>query len=84
RDWQLGAARDLLLRNLPGATPVGLASRCGRAGEEARVTTLEALAPAEVDMQTLVVVGNPTTFVYRGAMITPRGYIKKYGNPDPA
>jgi precorrin-3B C17-methyltransferase len=84
RDWQLAEAKELLLKNIPGATPAGLASRCGREGESARVTTLEALDPEEIDMQTIIVIGNSTTFVYRGAMITPRGYIRKYGNPDAA
>jgi precorrin-3B C17-methyltransferase len=82
RDWQLAAARDILLANLPGGTPVGLASRCGREGESATVVTLDTLDPSAVDMQTLVVVGNSTTFVYRGAMVTPRGYVRKYGSPD--
>ncbi|MDR1080910.1 MAG: precorrin-3B C(17)-methyltransferase, partial [Deltaproteobacteria bacterium] len=81
RDWQLSEARELLLRFIPGSTPAGLAVRCGREGEEGRVTTLEKLVPEDVDMQTLVVVGNSSTYVYRGAMITPRGYVRKYGSP---
>jgi precorrin-3B methylase len=58
---------------------VGLASRCGREGESSRITTLSELKPEEVDMQTIVFIGNSTTFVYQGFMVTPRGYIKKYG-----
>jgi precorrin-3B C17-methyltransferase len=84
RDWQLGAAKDILLKNLSPATPVGLAFRCGREGEGSRIVTLGTLNPDDADMQTLVIVGNSTTFVYRGAMITPRGYIRKYGSPDAA
>ena len=79
RDWQLGEARDILLKRLSPDTPVGLASRCGRKDERGRVITLGTLEIGEVDMQTLVVVGNSTTFVYCGRMITPRGYVKKYG-----
>jgi precorrin-3B C17-methyltransferase len=84
RDWQLASARELLLTILPGSTPAGLAVRCGREGERGILTTLADLNPEDVDMQTLVVVGNSSTFVYRGAMITPRGYVRKYGAPGGA
>jgi precorrin-3B C17-methyltransferase len=79
RDWQLGEARDILLKRLSPDTPVGLAIRCGRKGEKGKIITLGTLNIDEVDMQTLVIIGNSTTFVYSGHMITPRGYVKKYG-----
>ena len=79
RDWQLAEAAKILLGNLPPDVPAGIARRCGRPGESAEITTLGRLAAAEADMQTLVIVGNRSTFVYRGYMITPRGYVGKYG-----
>jgi precorrin-3B C17-methyltransferase len=79
RNWQLSEAVSVLLRNLPAQTPVGLASRCGRPGQKISITTLNLLPEAEVDMQTLVIIGNKTTFVYQDRLITPRGYIEKYG-----
>ena len=82
RDWQLGRAVEILLKNLSPQTPVGLASRLGRAGQSTTLTTLEDLHKANVDMQTTVIVGNRTTFVYQGRMITPRGYLGKYGPPS--
>jgi len=30
-------------------------------------------------MQTLVIIGNSRTFIHRGFLITPRGYVDKYG-----
>jgi precorrin-3B C17-methyltransferase len=81
RDWQLAEAADILLRHLPPQTPVGLAKRCGRSGESAEIIELKDLAQADVDMQTTIFVGNSTTFVYGGRLITPRGYAAKYG-PD--
>jgi precorrin-3B methylase len=33
----------------------------------------------QVDMQTLVIIGNSQSFVYQGSMVTPRGYVNKYG-----
>ncbi|UQZ88823.1 precorrin-3B C(17)-methyltransferase [Deltaproteobacteria bacterium Smac51] len=81
RDWQLGRAAEILLKHRPADQPVGVVSRAGRAGQEVRILTLAELAEAPVDMQTLVVIGNQSTFVYQGFMITPRGYVNKYG-PD--
>lgn len=79
RDWQLGRAAEILLQHRPADLPVGLVSRAGREGQEVRLTTLAELPAAPVDMQTLVVIGNRSTFVYQGFMITPRGYVSKYG-----
>jgi precorrin-3B C17-methyltransferase/cobalt-precorrin 5A hydrolase/precorrin-3B C17-methyltransferase len=35
-------------------------------------------------MQTIAIVGNQTTFVYQGRLITPRGYVEKYGPDEPS
>jgi precorrin-3B C17-methyltransferase len=83
RPWQLGRAAEILLGNMSPLTPVGLASRCGREGQAVGLTTLGNLAEAKIDMQTLVIVGNSSTFVYQGRMITPRGYAGKYGPGAP-
>jgi precorrin-3B C17-methyltransferase len=83
RDWQLEEASKVLLKNLPPQTPVGVARRCGRPGQASEIVTLDKLAQTEVDMQTLIIVGNSKTFVYQGYLITPRGYLDKYGQPDP-
>lgn len=82
RDWQLAAAVDILLETLAPNTPAGIARRCGRPGESKEVTTLGRLKEAEVDMQTIIIVGNKSTFVYQGRLITPRGYVYKYGAPE--
>jgi len=81
RDWQLGRALEILARSLAPRTPAGVVRRAGRAGQFTLVTTLEELDTAPVDMQTLVIIGNSRTFIHRGFLITPRGYIDKYG-PD--
>jgi precorrin-3B C17-methyltransferase len=79
RDWQLKRAAEILAQNLSPKTPVGIAARVGRWGEKTLITDLERLPEEEVDMQTLAIVGNETTFVYQGYLITPRGYVNKYG-----
>ena len=78
RDWQLQAVVDLLLKHRQPSTPVGLVGRAMRPGEAVVITTLKNLPAQEVDMQTIVVVGNSQTFQYGGYMVTPRGYLAKY------
>jgi precorrin-3B C17-methyltransferase len=79
RDWQLGAVRELLLRHKGPDTPVGIVSRAMRQGQATTVTTLAEMLQAEVDMQTIVIIGNSQTYAYGPYMITPRGYLAKYG-----
>ena len=74
RHWQLGIARDLLLEHRPATTPVSLARQLGRSEEEVRLTCLAEMNPDDVDMLTLVLIGNSCTFVSEGRMVTPRGY----------
>jgi cobalt-precorrin 5A hydrolase/precorrin-3B C17-methyltransferase len=74
RDWQLERARTLLLEGRPAATPVALARQLGRPGESVRLYNLEDLPVEEVDMLTLVLIGNSTSRMQDGRMVTPRGY----------
>ncbi|MFO7629213.1 MAG: precorrin-3B C(17)-methyltransferase, partial [Prochlorococcaceae cyanobacterium] len=74
RDWQLGRARELLLAGRPGSTPVALARQLSRPEEEVSLHTLADLPIEQVDMLTLVLVGNSSTYVRDGRMVTPRGY----------
>jgi precorrin-3B C17-methyltransferase len=78
RNWQLAAVRDLLLARISPDTLVGLARRAMREGQEVVITTLAKLLEHQVDMQTIVIVGNSRTYVYGPFMITPRGYLAKY------
>ena len=74
RDWQLGQARELLLQERPGDTPVLIARQLGRREEELSLHTLADLPLERVDMLTLVLIGNSSTYVQDGLMVTPRGY----------
>ncbi|MGE4582874.1 MAG: precorrin-3B C(17)-methyltransferase, partial [Synechococcus sp.] len=74
RDWQLGRACELLLKHRRTDTPVLLARQLGRQEEYLELTTLEALNPKDVDMLTVVLIGNSSTKECDGKMITPRGY----------
>ena len=81
RDWQIAAARDILLAYRPATTPVILGRQLTRADESIRVVELGALDAGDVDMFTLVSVGNSETrhIENRGRhwVYTPRGYRKK-------
>ena len=75
RDWQLGRARELLLEGgRPAQTPVVLARQLGRPEEQVSLHTLGELPLDQVDMLTLVLIGNASSRVEGGRMVTPRGY----------
>ncbi len=81
RRSQLLAARDILLRRRPPATPVALGRNLGREGETVDVIRLDRLVPECADMLTVIIVGNSETrLVERGSrrfVYTPRGYGRK-------
>ncbi len=74
RDWQLARAVELISAGRPGSTPVALARQLGRADEAISLHTLASLPIEQVDMLTLVLVGNSSTRIESGQMVTPRGY----------
>ncbi|GAC1512097.1 MAG: hypothetical protein NVS2B12_29130 [Ktedonobacteraceae bacterium] len=75
RTWQLTEAQRLLLASRPEATPVGLVRNAYREGQQIQHTTLGALCTDDVDMFTTLVIGNSSTRIQQGHMITPRGYM---------
>lgn len=78
RPDNLQRACDIISRHRHLQTPAGIVTGATRANQTVRVTTLGDLPRAEVDMQTILFVGNSTTQAYEGFMITPRGYARKY------
>jgi precorrin-3B C17-methyltransferase len=81
RDWQLNHARDVLLQYRPASTPVMIGRQLTRPEEEITFTTLGELDAKDVDMFTMVSVGNSDTkHIVNGVkewIYTPRGYSKK-------
>lgn len=74
RTEYLDRAREILLKYRKPETPVGIVRNAGRADEKSIVTTLGELDKADVDMFSIVIIGNSQTYVSKGRMITPRGY----------
>jgi len=74
RQWQLDAARRILLVHRKPSTPVGVVTSAARADQRCTLTTLARLDPQTVNMVSLVIVGSSTTRFAGPHMITPRGY----------
>lgn len=58
----------------------GYVRHCYREGESSWVGHLSQLDLENIDMSTLVMVGNTRTFLKNGKLVTPRGYTAKYGD----
>jgi len=74
RDWQLGAALEILARHREPETPVGVVHDAFRPGQRVLVTRLADVDPALVDMRSVVIVGSASTQIISGRIVTPRGY----------
>ena len=74
RSEHLARAFDIMGEFKDGNTPVGIVKDVGRAKEEKFVCTFDTMDFERVDMTTMVVVGNKSTFIHDDLMITPRGY----------
>ena len=72
-------AAAILMKYRAEDTPVGIVRNAGRDEESSVITTLGALKDADIDMFSVVIIGNSNTYVRDGKMITPRGYQDKYG-----
>ena len=72
RTWQLSAAAERLLAHRNPATPVGLVENAYRPGQRIEILRLDALASTNVSMFTTLIVGNRSTYISQGRMITPR------------
>ncbi|WP_040193422.1 precorrin-3B C(17)-methyltransferase [Clostridium culturomicium] len=72
----LKKACEIVMKNLPEETPCGFVQNIAREGQKSRVLTLKELAETQVDMFTTVVIGNETTKIIDGRLVTPRGYRK--------
>ncbi|WP_309479841.1 precorrin-3B C(17)-methyltransferase [Brevibacillus agri] len=78
RTRQIVEAQRILLQYRSPDTPVGIVKSAYRERETVVVTTLAQMLEHDIGMLTTVIIGNSSTFVYDGKMITPRGYQRKY------
>lgn len=76
RYWQLYRLQELFLKYRLAETSVGYVRQAGREEQEIKVTTLGAFDPEDVDMFTVIIIGNSQSYIADGKMITPRGYYR--------
>lgn len=76
RVTQIEEAREIILKYRKPSTPVGIVRNAKREGEEVVVTSLENMFEHNIDMFTMVIIGNSNTYEMNDKMITPRGYFK--------
>ena len=74
RYWQLYRLQELFLKYRSADTPVGYVRQAGREEQEIKITTLEKFDPEDVDMFTIILIGNSQSYIADGKIITPRGY----------
>ena len=77
RYWQLYRLQELFLQEHSADTPVGYVRQAGREEQEVKTTTLGQFDPEDVDMFTVILIGNSQSYLADGKMITPRGYYRE-------
>lgn len=80
RIHQLHDTRKIFLKYRKPETPVAIIKGAYRDTQQVVVTTLDRMLEHQelLGMITTVIVGNSSTFNYKGMMINPRGYTSKY------
>lgn len=77
RYWQLYRLQELFLKYRSEDTPVGYVRQAGREEQDIKVTTLGAFDPEDIDMFTVIIIGNSQSYICDGKFITPRGYYRE-------
>lgn len=89
RYWQLYRLQELFLQERLAETPVGYVRQAGREKQEVKITTLGSFDPEDVDMFTVVIIGNSQSYIShtpspngeeRKMIVTPRGYYRNEAN----
>jgi len=83
RYWQLYRLKEIFIKEGRALqTPVGYVRQAGRDEQQTYVTTLEEFDPEEVDMFTVIIIGNSQSYLWNSAFITPRGYYREETHPS--
>ena len=81
RYWQLYRLLELFLQHRSPETPVGYVHQAGREEQEIKITTLSDFNPEDIDMFTVILIGNSQSYIDDGKIITPRGYYSSSSSP---
>lgn len=74
RYWQLYRLKEIFMQEREATTPVGYVRQAGREEETVKITTLADFDPEDVDMFTVVLIGNSQSYAWEDHLVTPRGY----------
>ncbi len=75
RNWQLRKVINICLNFRKKDTPVLIARQVGRAKQNKRLVNLDSIPIDEIDMLTIIIIGNSSTKLVDECLISPRGYI---------
>ncbi len=78
RTQQIVEAQRILLQYRKADTPVAIVKSAYREMQDIQLVTLDKMADCKIGMLTTVLIGNSSTYIQEGLMITPRGYANKY------
>ena len=76
RNWQLKVVIDICLCNRNGDTPVLIARQVGRENQTKKFFTLKTIPFKEIDMLSIIIIGNSQTTLVDEIFLTPRGYLQ--------
>lgn len=70
----LKEAVQIIMEYRSGDTPVGIVRNSGRNDYSKNITTLSKIDFESVDMKTIVIIGNSTSYILGDSIVTKRGY----------
>ena len=74
---QIDIVQDIFLRHRSSDTPVGIVTGASRENEVKKISTLGTFTKEDINMFSIVIIGNSKTRIVNDWMITPRGYQKR-------
>ena len=79
RTQNIEEVREIMLRYRSPSTPVGIVTAASREQQAKVISTLAKFTGEDINMFSLVIIGNSQTYTKEGWMLTPRGYDAKMG-----
>jgi len=78
RTRQIAEAQRILLRYRKPDTPVAIVRSAYRDVQDIQMVRLDQMRDCKIGMLTTVLIGNSSSYMQKGLMVTPRGYANKY------
>ena len=74
RSWQIEEAAEIFRSCRSRETPVGIGTAVGTPDEVIVLSDLEDFLSQEINMRSIVIIGNSSSTIMNGRFVTPRGY----------